>query len=169
MSDFHALYARYSRDVRALALLLTGDPALADDVTSETFVRAWTASGPIRDETVKAYLLTIARHLIQDAMRRARRFAVLDDRMATPAASAERQAEANQALRVVLEAMKDLPAIDRAALLMRAQQDMSYEEIAQSLGISLSSVKVKIHRARLRLMQARDARNRPAKPPEEHE
>ncbi|HSP16851.1 MAG TPA: sigma-70 family RNA polymerase sigma factor [Thermoanaerobaculia bacterium] len=157
MTDFHALYERYSQQVRRLALFLSNDPALADDVTSETFVRAWTTSGPIREETVRAYLLTIARHLVLDSMRRARRFDVLDDQMPDSHVNAERRAETREALRVVLAEIRDLPFIDRAALLMRAQEEMSYEEIARTLGISLSSVKVKIHRARRRLMRSRDA------------
>jgi len=61
--DFHALYVRYSPDVFRFALYLSGDRHDAEDITSETFVRAWTAPGPIRAATVKGYLLTIARNL----------------------------------------------------------------------------------------------------------
>jgi RNA polymerase sigma-70 factor (ECF subfamily) len=48
-----------------------------------------------------------------------------------------------------------LPEIDRAALLMRANDGLAYEEIARALGISLAAAKVKVHRARLRLAAAR--------------
>ena len=57
----------------------------------------------------------------------------------------------------MLAGLQKLPEIDRAALLMRAFDEMPYEEIAQSLGISLAAVKVKIHRARLALAGVRDA------------
>jgi len=63
MTGFHDLYERYSRDVYRFALYLSGDPALADDITSETFVRVWSSREPIRFATVKGYLLTIARNL----------------------------------------------------------------------------------------------------------
>jgi len=46
-----------------------------------------------------------------------------------------------------------LPELDRAALLMRALEDLPYEEIALALGISVASAKVKVHRARLALEQ----------------
>jgi RNA polymerase sigma-70 factor (ECF subfamily) len=58
-------------------------------------------------------------------------------------------------LRTVLAAMQQLPEIDRAALLMRGEDDMPYEEIARALGISAGAARVKIHRARLKLAQAR--------------
>jgi DNA-directed RNA polymerase specialized sigma24 family protein len=60
MTDLHLLYERYALLVRRFALFLCGESALADDITCETFVRAWAAPGPIREETVKAYLFTIA-------------------------------------------------------------------------------------------------------------
>ena len=55
MTDFHSLYEKYVQDVRRFALLLSGNDALADDLTSETFVRVWTSRGEIRQATVKAY------------------------------------------------------------------------------------------------------------------
>jgi RNA polymerase sigma-70 factor (ECF subfamily) len=48
-----------------------------------------------------------------------------------------------------------LPEVDRTALLLRALDELPYEEIARTLGISLASVKVKIHRARLLLGRLR--------------
>jgi RNA polymerase sigma factor (sigma-70 family) len=47
--------------------------------------------------------------------------------------------------------MQTLPETDRAALLMHVQDDLSYQQIATILGISLSATKVKIHRARMKL------------------
>ena len=47
---------------------LTGDRALADDLTADAFVRLWTATGEIRLPTVRAYLCTIVRHLYRVAL-----------------------------------------------------------------------------------------------------
>jgi RNA polymerase sigma-70 factor, ECF subfamily len=58
--DFGSLYQRYSRDVLRFALYLTGSRSEAEDIVSETFVRAWLSASPIRDGTVKSYLLAIA-------------------------------------------------------------------------------------------------------------
>ena len=55
----------------------------------------------------------------------------------------------------MLAKLQELPEVDRAALLMRAEDQLPYEEIARALGLTLSATKVKIHRARLRLAEAR--------------
>lgn len=60
MTRFHEMYESYARDVYRFALFLSGDPALADDITSETFIRVWSSPQPVRLATVKAYLLAIA-------------------------------------------------------------------------------------------------------------
>ena len=56
-------------------------------------------------------------------------------------------------LRLVMEALAGLPEVDRAAVLMRADEGLAYEEIAVALGISVASAKVKVHRARLKLAE----------------
>jgi RNA polymerase sigma-70 factor (ECF subfamily) len=60
-------------------------------------------------------------------------------------------------VRAVLAALQRLPEIDRTALLMRALDEMQYEEIAETLGIPVVTAKVKVCRARLKLMQSRQA------------
>lgn len=152
MTDFTALYQRYAPEVHRFSLFLCGDPALADDLTSETFVRAWTAPGEIRQETVKAYLFTIARNLYRDILRRARDRAPFPPQLRDERASADQQSADRSELSYVLSAMRHLPESDRAALLMRAQEEMSYRDIAQVLGISVVAAKVRVHRARLKLV-----------------
>jgi RNA polymerase sigma-70 factor, ECF subfamily len=157
MTDFGALYKKYAPDVYHFALYLSGERGNAEDITSETFVRAWTSPEPIRMATVKGYLFTIARNLFLQGLRKTSRHSVLDDDLRDPQASPYTQAEKKEELDAVLAELQKLPEIDRAALLMRAFDEMPYEEIAQSLGISLAAVKVKIHRARLALAGVRNA------------
>jgi len=73
-----------------------------------------------------------------------------------------RPASGQSELRVVLAALNRLPEVDRAAVLMRADQGLSYEEIAVVLGVTVTAAKVKVHRARLKLAEARLARPRSA-------
>lgn len=153
MVDFHSLYVRYAPDVRRFALLLSGNDALADDLTSETFVRVWTARGEIRQATVKAYLFTIVRNLYRDHWRRERRWTELEDRLPDTKASPQRRSENSSELRSVMTSLQKLPEQERAALLLYAQEEMSYQEIADAMGLTLAAVKVKIHRARLKLVQ----------------
>jgi RNA polymerase sigma-70 factor (ECF subfamily) len=159
VTDPAELYGRYSADVFRFALYLSGNHAEAEDLTSETFVRAWTAPEAIRSATVKGYLFTIARNLHLQAWRRRRREVELDvtieATLRDPAAGPETEAERHAELDAVLRALQSLEEIDRAAILMRAMDDMPYDEIARSLGISVPAARVKVHRARRALMEAK--------------
>src|SRR5438093_10628899 len=84
MIEFQALYERYAKDVFRFALYLTGNRAHAEDITSETFVRAWVSSDKIRTATVKAYLFAIARNLHRMLRRTESRRAELVDGLADP-------------------------------------------------------------------------------------
>jgi RNA polymerase sigma factor (sigma-70 family) len=149
--DLHALYVKYAADVHRFALYLCGDPALADDLTSETFLRAWSSSSPIREASVKAYLFTIVRHVYLSELRRSSRHTQLSDSIVSPAPRQDVRFESEAALGTVLRALRTLPEIERAALLMRTQSGMSYAEIAEILQLSAVNAKVKVHRARLKL------------------
>ena len=157
MTDFDALYKKYAPDVYHFALYLSGERGEAEDITSETFVRVWASPEPIRAATVRGYLFTIARNLFLQGLRKKSRHVALDDDLRDPQASPYAQVEQKAKLQAVLAELQKLPEIDRAALLMRAFDEMPYEEIARAVGISLAAVKVKIHRARLALADIRHA------------
>jgi len=157
MKDIESLYERYAGDVRRFALYLCGDVVMADEITSETFARAWMAVGRIRQPTVKSYLFTIARNAHTDLLRRAARHRELDENMPDTRISAQTQMEQTAEVLAVIAALQQLPELDRTLLLMRALDEMPYEEIAESLGITVATAKVKVHRARLKLMQTRQA------------
>ncbi|MBP7589678.1 MAG: RNA polymerase sigma factor [Thermoanaerobaculia bacterium] len=161
MLDFATLYDEYARDVRRFALFLSGDATVADDITSETFIRAWGAKDRFDLASVRGYLFAIARNLHLHLLRRERTRPTAplgeeDSReIATGEASPERRATARSELARVLAELQKLPEVDRAALLMRAEDQLPYDEIARVLDLTLSATKVKIHRARLRLAEAR--------------
>jgi RNA polymerase sigma-70 factor (ECF subfamily) len=158
MTRFDDLYESYSRDVYRFALYLSGNAALAEDVTSETFIRVWSSPEPVRLATVKAYLLAIARNLCLMERRRSWRGQALDEMVPDTGPNVSRQAEVKDELERVLRALQDLPEPDRAALLMRAEEGLPYEEIAAVLRLPVATVKVKVHRARITLAKFRNAR-----------
>jgi RNA polymerase sigma-70 factor (ECF subfamily) len=149
--DLHDLYSRYAADVHRFALYLSGNAALADDLTSETFLRAWSSASPIREATVKAYLFTIVRNLYVSEIARSSRRVELTHDVPSALPGQHERLEAGARLREVLKVLRELPELDRAALLMRTQDGMPYEEIAQVLKISIANAKVKVHRARVKL------------------
>jgi RNA polymerase sigma-70 factor (ECF subfamily) len=75
----------------------------------------------------------------------------MPDPKASPYAAAEGRIE----LARVLAELQQLPEVDRTVLLLRVQEELSYQEIADAVQLSLPAVKVKIHRARLKLAQWR--------------
>jgi RNA polymerase sigma-70 factor, ECF subfamily len=155
--DFETLYRRYASDVYRFALYLSGRPDQADDIAAETFVRAWTSPEPIRVGTVKAYLFMIARNLYREDLRRSRRYATVSDtrrdeiRDSTPGPDVSVAARSD--LRRLLAGLQQLSEIDRAVLIMRTEEGVSYEEIAAAVGISVGAARVKVHRARARLIE----------------
>jgi len=157
MTDIESLYKRYAPDVRRFVLFLSGGPMVADEITADTFVSAWLASERIRQPTVKSYLFAIARNLYRDVQRRLERHAEIDEHMADQRIGAQTHIEQTAEVRAVLAALQQLPEIDRTALLMRALDEMPYEEIADVLGIPVGAARLKVYRARLKLMQTRQA------------
>ncbi|HJU42379.1 MAG TPA: RNA polymerase sigma factor [Vicinamibacterales bacterium] len=153
MLDFDTLYREYAPRVHRFVLGLSGNHATAEDVTAETFVRVWATRDSIRHETVRAFLFTIARNLWLQGIRSNWRRQPLDVAGSDPAPGPEVTAGDRIALNRVLSALAALDAGDRAAILMRAQEDLSYEEIAQSLRISVAAAKVRVHRARKKLKE----------------
>lgn len=152
MIDFDSLYRTYAADVFRFALYLCGNQTDAEDITAETFARALAAQESIQVETIKGYLFTIAKNLFLKGIRRASRHDRPSENLARVAASAHELVEQKEKLRAVLDAMQKLSAVDRAALIMRALDDLPYREIARVLEISETAAKVKVHRARASLM-----------------
>ena len=156
MTDFQELYERYARDLYRFALYLCGNHADAQDIVSETFVRAWNAPVSVRAPTAKAYLFTIARNYYLPVKRRGRRDTELDEDLSDSSPSPHATVEGKEELTRVWSALHAMPELDRSALLMCAVKDMSYAEIAGALRLTVPNVKTKIHRARLKLAQCRD-------------
>lgn len=155
---FRALFERHVVAVRRFVRDLVRQGDVADDATQETFARAHAQLVKLADhDRFKPWILGIARNVAFE-VRRVRQHDVLeeDDDTATPSAvipspnpeAVLLDAELEQHF---TEALGHLSANRRAALLMRLDHGLSYEEIAAAFGWSLPTVKNEIHRARLKL------------------
>ena len=162
MDGFRDIYDRYYHDVRRFALFLSGDPARADDLAADTFVRAWQARDRIQHATVKAYLMTITRNLYRDQLRSSRQFVELEDTIPDEAPGADVHVQHASTLRDVRARLRRVARGDRRALLLYVVKEMSYAEVAAALGISIGAVKSRICRAR-------DALAAPLRPVEDGE
>ena len=151
MLSFEQLYIAYSPDVYRFANWLAGNSADAEDITSETFVRAWRNFDSARTETLKAYLFTIARSIYLESLRKNRIHATLDESRPDAAPPAQKRLEDQSDLDLVSHILQSLPELDRSAFVMRIQSALPYAEIARVLQLTESAVKVKVHRARKKL------------------
>ena len=151
MLSFEQLYVAYSPDVYRFANWLAGNSADAEDITSETFVRAWRNFDAARTETLKAYLFTIARNIYLEWLRKNHIHDVLDESRPDAIPPVQKRVEDQSDLDLVSSILASLPELDRSAFVMRIQLDLSYAEIARVLQLTESAVKVKVHRARKKL------------------
>lgn len=151
MLSFEELYVSYSPEVYRFANWLSGNSHDAEDITAETFARAWMNFNHIRTETLKAYLFTIARNTYLESLRKRRDHVQLDEAHPDGSPKLESLIESQSELDQIRTTLLTLPEIDRSAFVMRVQYDLPYAEIARVLQISESAVKVKIHRVRKRL------------------
>jgi RNA polymerase sigma-70 factor, ECF subfamily len=158
MKEFETLYRTHASAILRFAWGLCGDRAQAEDIVSETFVRVLTRAPRIESRTALAYLLTIARNCYLSGQRRRRREVAMPEDLPAPDQDPAGRLQTEAHLAATLLALRDLPEGERAALLLRVDHELPYEEIAVALGISVGATKVRVHRARLHLTSALESR-----------
>ena len=152
MLSFQDLYESYATEVYRFALWLAGDSFDAEDITSETFIRAWVHNNPIRTETLKAYLFTIARNVYLGKQRKRKNEVAFEDSHLGTAPGPEKMVENQLDIARVQKVLQSVQETDRAAFILRVQYELAYAEIARVLGLSLTAAKVKVHRVRKKLL-----------------
>jgi RNA polymerase sigma-70 factor (ECF subfamily) len=151
---FRAFYERTSRSVWAYLARATGDARLADDLLQEAYYRFLRASKSLTDESHRRnYLFRIATNLVQDHRRRRRTDALRGDEPADSTTLVSQGDVADGAERRVdlTRAMARLTARERDLLWLAYANGCSHQEIARSLGLRRSSIKMLLFRARRRL------------------
>ena len=155
MLTFHELYTSYSSQVYRFACWLARDTGDAEDITAETFIRAWINIAFVRTETLQAYLFKIARNIYLEQLRKKKRVVDLYETHPDPHPDQEKTSETNAALEMAQAVLQSLPEIDRAAFILRVQHELPYAEIARVLELTETAVKVKVHRVRKKMLETR--------------
>lgn len=161
VAAFNALVLKYQQRVFKLVSRYVRDREEALDVTQEVFVRAYKALGGFRGESAfYTWLYRIAVNAAKNAVGAASRNPVegsldVDDpelaevqSKLTDVSSPERQLYADELKRTINEAIQDLPAELRRAILLREIEGLSYEEIAEIMKCPVGTVRSRIFRAR---------------------
>jgi RNA polymerase sigma factor (sigma-70 family) len=148
--------------LRRYARALVGDRAGADDLVQDTLERAWTKLHLYRQGTdLRAWLFTVMHNVHVNRMRATRLTDPLGDEM-PELASRGTQADA-LLLRDLDRAIARLPADQRAVLLLVTLEEMSYEDVARTLGIPIGTVMSRLSRAREKLRALMLGQSAPAK------
>jgi RNA polymerase sigma-70 factor (ECF subfamily) len=156
---FDGDYQRIFRYIKSMVR----DTAEAEDVTQETFLRAFRSRDTLREEAAQtAWLYQIATHMSLDRLRRYARRAPLEsetdledtDVREPDAPSLQRTMERDEMSGCVQAYLNRLPDNYRAAILLHDMHELTAQEIAELLGESLATVKIRLHRARLKLKAA---------------
>lgn len=163
--EFEALVATYERRIYNLLLRMVGDPEDAADLTQETFYRAYRAYHHFRgDAQPYTWLYRIAMNLANDYLEKRARIRkrevelhaleFTDDGEPTgwdppdPSESPQDHMLQQELVQKVQTLIRQMPPDYREIILLREYEEMSYEEIAEVLGITLEAVRSRLARAR---------------------
>jgi RNA polymerase sigma factor (sigma-70 family) len=158
--SWEEVVAQHSARVYRLAYRLTGNPHDAEDLTQEVFVRVFRSLSSYTPGTFEGWLHRITTNLFLDqARRRAKiRFDALaddaDQRMPGRVPSPDSQVADAMLDDDVEDALAALPPEFRAAVVLCDIEGLSYDEIADVLGVKLGTVRSRIHRGRKMLRSA---------------
>jgi RNA polymerase sigma-70 factor (ECF subfamily) len=136
--------------LRRYARALVSDRASADDLVQDTLERAWSKLHLYRRGTdLRAWLFTVMHNVHVNKVRATRATDTLDDEMPE---LAQRAAQGDSlVVRDLDRSIALLPAEQRSVLLLVTLEDMSYEEVARTLGIPMGTVMSRLSRAREKL------------------
>ena len=164
VNAYEALVAAHEKNVYNLALRMTGNPADAEDMAQEAFLKAYRSLSEFRgDSKFSVWLYRIVSSVCLDFLRKQKRrqtvsHSVEDDegeetQLDIPdlAQSPEELLERRMTREAVQKGLALLPPDQRQILLLREIQGLSYEEISQALDIEPGTVKSRIFRARKKL------------------
>jgi len=154
-SAFGRLYDRYAPGVYALALRLTADQGLAEEITQETFLRLWRCAATLSAERghISGWLLRVAYRLAIDHLRRCQRrplvVAGLDDWCAQavpdPGEDPAEEAWAGARREALLGLLAHLTTTQRQVIELTYFGGLTQAQVAARLGIPLGTVKSRLH------------------------
>jgi RNA polymerase sigma-70 factor (ECF subfamily) len=144
---FRELFSRYERKVYLYCLRMTTNPDDANDVFQETFTRFYKQTQKETEQVsnILAYLMTSARNVFLNSRRNKVYWSPFDDeKIASHAPTYER----TELLNMISSALELLDVPYREAFILRFYEGLSYKEIAEITGDSVSSLKVRVMRAK---------------------
>ena len=153
-SVFEQLFHAHARPLRNFLFYRSGDPALADDLLQDTFLRLWRECRNVPFEKARSFLFSVARNLFLDSVRHEKVVLRFQQNNA-PQAEAESphfDLETSELQTSLEKAISALPENQRVVFLMNRMDDMTYAEIAAALELSVKAVEKRMHGALLAML-----------------
>ena len=154
MTNFRAFYREHRDRLFAYLMRSTGDYYLSGDILQESFTRYLEKYG--EEGPRPALLYTIARNAVVDGHRLKGREAPLSDPLDLSRPNPETHMMVNETYRRVLTGMQGLEPEERDILSLVVSSGLPYRDVARIAGTSESNVKVRVHRARVKLKKMMD-------------
>ncbi len=153
--------ADYVSRVYRFALRLTGDPHRAEDLTQETFLRAWRKRGSLRDpRATRTWLFRIAVNLWKDQSSKGKPDAVaLETEIAAGCATPDQHLQGQEELQQAIKKLSGLPPRQSQVLYLVAVEQMSLAEAADVLQINKNTAKVHLSLARKQMRETFQAKS----------
>ena len=153
---FRLIFERYARPIISFIYDMVGQRELAEELTQETFVRAYKSLNALRDETKLSTWLfgiakNVARETIRSRYREESKVEIDDERVAELSDGGlppDSQLLNKELSRVIQDALGMLDEDKRVVFTLKVFQQRSYEEIAEITGFSVPKLKTDLHRAR---------------------
>lgn len=167
LDAFNELVLAYQNIAYYHAYALLRDPALAEDATQDSFIRAFQNMPGFRGGSFRAWILKIVRNAAYDMLRRSKRHPTQSlypedeygDEIETPAwladttTSVQDTVEQSEFSRDLYRLIDELPAVYRTVLTLVDLHELDYAEVADALKIPLGTVKSRLARARYRISE----------------
>lgn len=157
--NIEEVFENYLNDIYRYLFSLCKDHYLAEDLLQETFYRAFLNINKINIDNVKPWLFKVSHNLLIDHFRRNRRNFLIDDaslQQIKSAANIEEKILQGEMISTVLDVIKLLPLKQKNAILLCDFHDLSYEESAEVMGISLAGFKSSLYRGRRKVRQLKN-------------
>jgi len=176
LDAFNELVLNYQDMIYNHAYAILRDPASAEDVTQDTFIKAYEKLNGFRGGTFRSWLMKIATNSAYDILRRSRRRPTQplfqeDENgdelesahwLIDPSASVQDLVEQNEFSKSIAKLLEELPDVYRIILTIIDMHEFDYAEAANALNIPIGTVKSRLARARLQMSKKlSDVKNTP--------
>ena len=158
MNSLENIYKQHINDLYRYLFQLSGNPEIAEDLVQDTFLKAYDHLESYKGENIRPWLYRVAHNSYIDWYRKEKRNIPTDPKLISTIncgsnPSLEEWYLAKEKLTDWFIAVRELPERQRHIILLRDYHELSYQEIANILDMTLANVKVLLYRSRQRIKE----------------